>query len=153
MHSKTCSCHRTLFFFPCDNVMTENTTKSPSFHASRLIVGLLFGMGVVVFEGCTYEEAPPSLPCGDNSGVSFAGDLLPLLDVHCNGCHSGGSPSAGLNLENHISVSQSVLEGSLIERLKLPQTNIQMMPLSGSPLPECDIALFEVWASEGAPNN
>ena len=85
--------------------------------------------------------------------MSFAGDVLPLLDVHCNGCHSGWSPSAGLNLENHASVAQSVLEGSLLERLKLPQTNIRMMPLNGNPLPACDIALFEVWALEGAPNN
>ena len=133
--------------------MTENTTKSTNFHASRLIGGLLVGMGVVVFEGCTYEVAPPPLPCGNISGVSFAGDVLPLLDLHCNGCHSGGSPSAGLNLENHASVAQSVLEGSLLERLNLPQTDIQMMPQFGNPLPECDIALFEVWASEEAPNN
>ena len=110
-------------------------------------------MGFAVMEGCTYEVAPPPLPCGDIADVSFAGDVLPLLDVHCNGCHSGGSPSAGLNLENHASVAQSVLEGSLLERLNLPQTNIRMMPLNGNPLPACDIALFEVWASEGAPNN
>ena len=133
--------------------MTENTTKSPNFHAFRPIGGLLVSMSVVVFEGCTYEVAPPPLPCGDISGVSFAGDVLPLLDVHCNGCHSGGSPSAGLNLENHASVAQSLLLGSLLERLDLPQTNILMMPQNGNPLPECDIALFEVWALEGAPNN
>ena len=133
--------------------MTENTTKSPNFHAFRLIGGLLVSMSVVVFEGCTYEVAPSTLPCGDISGVSFAGDVLPLLDLHCNGCHSGGSPSAGLNLENHASVAQSVLLGSLLERLDLPQTNILMMPQNGNPLPECDMALFEVWASEGAPNN
>ena len=133
--------------------MTENTTKSPNFRASRLFGGLLVGMGIVVFEGCTYEVAPPPLPCEAISGVSFAGDVLPLLDVHCNGCHSGGSPSAGLNLENHASVEQSVLFGSLLERLTLPQTNFLMMPQNGNPLPECDIALFEVWASEGAPNN
>ena len=133
--------------------MTENTTKSPNFHSARLIGGLLVGMGIAVMEGCTYEVAPPPLPCEDIAGVSFSGDVLPLLDVHCNGCHSGGSPSAGLNLENHASVAQSVLEGSLLERLNLPQTDIRMMPQFGNSLPECDIALFEVWASEGALNN
>ena len=133
--------------------MTENTTKTPISQARHLVLGLLVGMGIAVMEGCTYEVGPPPIPCGDIFGVSFAGDVLPLLDVHCNGCHSGGSPSAGLNLENHASVAQSVLEGSLLERLNLPQTDIQMMPQYGNPLPECDIALFEVWASEGAPNN
>lgn len=133
--------------------MTENTTKSPKFHGSRLALALAVGIGIAVVDGCTYDVAPPSLPCGDISGVSFAGDILPLLDAHCNGCHSGGSPSAGLNLENHTSVAQSVLEGSLLDRINLPQTNVRMMPLSGNPLPVCDIVLFEVWALEGAPNN
>ena len=45
------------------------------------------------------------------------------------------------------------LEGILLERLRLPATNIRMMPLSGQPLPECDIVLFESWASAGAPQN
>ena len=133
--------------------MTENTTKSPIFHSRRLVLWLLIGMGITVTEGCTYEVAPPPLPCGDIAGVSYAGEILPLLDLHCNGCHSGGSPSAGLDLEHYASVSQSVLEGSLLERLNLPQTDISMMPLNGNPLPEYDVAFFQVWASEGAPNN
>ena len=45
------------------------------------------------------------------------------------GASSGGSPSASLNLENHASVAQRAFEGSLLERLNLPQTNIRMMPL------------------------
>ena len=133
--------------------MTENTTKSPNFHSARLIGGCLSAWASLSWKGALYEVAPSSLPCGDIAGVSFAGDVLPLLDVHCNGCHSVAAPSAGLNLENHASVAQSVLLGSLLERLDLPQTNILMMPQNGNPLPECDIALFEVWASEGAPNN
>ena len=68
------------------------------------------------------------------------------------GCHSGGSPSAGLDLKT-TPVAQSVLEGSLLERLQLPPSDIRMMPLNGNPLPECDIALFQSWAANGAPNN
>ena len=57
----------------------------------------------------------PALPCDDVGIVSFAGDLLPLLDVHCTGCHSGGAPSAGLDLSSHDRVAESTLEGSLLE--------------------------------------
>jgi len=58
-----------------------------------------------------------------------------------------------LNLTAYDDVAESALEGSLIERLKLPENNIQLMPQGGPPLPECDIALFEAWANNGAPNN
>ena len=95
---------------------------------------------------------PPD-PCETTTAVSFAGDILPLLDSHCNGCHSGGAPSAGLDLTAHSTVAQSALTGILLERLRLPATNIRMMPLGGQPLPECDIVLFESWASAGAPQN
>ena len=36
----------------------------------------------------------------------------------------------------------------LIERLRLPADNIKMMPLNGTPLPECDIFLFESWVAK-----
>ena len=103
--------------------------------------------------GCAYEIAEPALPCKDLAGVSFAADILPLLDFHCNGCHAGGAPAAGLNLENHSEVAKSVLEGNLLERLSLPVSDMRMMPRGGEPLPECDISLFQVWTAEGAPNN
>ena len=103
--------------------------------------------------GCTYEVDMPPGPCETITAISYAGDILPLLDNHCNGCHSGGAPSAGLDLTVHSSAAESALAGILLERLRLPATNIRMMPLGGQPLPECDIVLFESWASAGAPQN
>lgn len=115
-----------------------------------LLVALV---GLMGWAGCTYEVDMPPDPCNVSTTVSFAGDILPVLDAHCIGCHSGGAPSAGLDLSSHPAVAQSTLEGSLLERLRLPASNIRMMPLGGEPLPECDIALFESWDSAGAPDN
>jgi len=109
--------------------------------------------GVMGWFGCTYEVDMPPAPCEITTAISFSGDILPILDTHCNGCHSGGAPSAGLNLTAHAFVAESALEGSLLERLRLPTTNVRMMPLGGQPLPECDIAMFESWTSAGAPQN
>ena len=117
---------------------------------TMLLVALAAVMGCF---GCTYEVDMPSDPCEITTAISYAGDILPILDTHCNGCHSGGAPSAGLDLTIHSSVAESALEGSLLERLRLPATNIRMMPLGGQPLPECDIVLFESWTSAGAPQN
>lgn len=115
-----------------------------------LLVALAAVMGSF---GCTYEVDMPSPTCEITTAISYAGDILPILDTHCNGCHSGGAPSAGLDLTIHSSVAESALEGSLLERLRLPANNIRMMPLGGQTLPECDIVLFESWTSAGAPQN
>ena len=121
-----------------------------SIHSPVLLVTL---MTVMSWFGCTYDVDMPPDPCEVTTDVSFAGDILPILDTHCNGCHSGGAPSAGLNLTFHSTVAESALEWSLLERLRLPATNIRMMPLGGQPLSECDIVLFESWTSAGAPQN
>lgn len=122
----------------------------PSAQISVLTTTCLVLLGMF---GCTYEVEMPPDPCENNTAISFAGDILPILDTHCNGCHAGGAPSAGLSLTSHSTVAERASEGSLIERLRLPADNIRMMPLNGEPLPECDIILFESWVSAGAPDN
>lgn len=123
------------------------------FLSTRTLFWTLTFLAVGCTAGCTYDVNEPQGICDIQTPVSFAGDILPLLDVHCNGCHAGGSPSGGLNLTAHEGAAESSLEGSLIERLRLPADNIKMMPLNGTPLPECDIVLFESWVADGAPNN
>lgn len=133
--------------------MLEYTATSAVFRTIRVRVAAVSKLAVVaVLAGCTYETGPLQSPCVELEVVSFAGDILPLLDTHCNACHSA-SGGSGLNLTAYDDVAESALEGSLIGRLKLPESNIQLMPQGGPPLPECDIALFEAWANNGAPNN
>lgn len=129
---------------------TPNPVVFRTIRARNAAVSIFAGLAVLV--GCTYETGLPQSPCAELEVVSFAGDILPLLDTHCNACHSA-SGGSGLNLTAYDDVAESALEGSLIERLKLPESNIQLMPQGGPPLPECDIALFEAWANNGAPNN
>lgn len=93
------------------------------------------------------------MPCDTTLVVSFAGNLLPILDTHCNNCHSATAPDGGLDLTSHEGVSQSGNVGSLVSRLRLPMSDLGSMPQNGVPLPECDIVLFELWIAQGAPNN
>ena len=128
----------------------EDTTQMlPSAQTFVLTITCVVLLGLL---GCTYEVDGPRFLVRPQRPSPMR-DILPLLDNHCNGCHSGGAPSAGLDLTVHSTVAESALEGSLLERLRLPATNIRMMPLGGQPLPECDIVLFESWASAGAPQN
>ena len=106
--------------------------------------------------GCHYDVreelyGPPS-ECETPAEVSYSGDVAPLLDTYCNnpGCHGdGGFP----NLTLHASVSQSAVEGSLLERIRKPSSDPLSMPKNGDQLPECDLRLFERWVENGAPEN
>ena len=104
-------------------------------------------------QGGTSDGGGVVLPCDTTLVVSFAGDLLPILDTHCNNCHSATAPDGGLDLTSHAGVSQSGNVGSLVSRLRLPMSDVGSMPRNGMPLPECNIVLFELWIAQGAPNN
>lgn len=95
----------------------------------------------------------PVGPCDTAMVVSFTGDLTPILAASCTPCHSGGSPEGGLDLTLHSSVAQSGTDGNLVERMRLPMTDVGFMPRNGAPLPECDIVLFESWIAQGALDN
>lgn len=136
--------------------------------SSRIGFNQLFLVAVTLWflSGCYYDRADhlygqggtsggggAVMPCDTTVVVSFAGDLLPILDSHCNNCHSAAAPDGGLDLTSHASVSQSGNAGSLVSRLRLPMSDVGSMPRNGAPLPECDIVLFELWIAQGAPNN
>lgn len=108
------------------------------------------------FAGCYYDVRDnlygPAVDCDTLATVSFSGDIVPLLDLHCNSgsCHGGGTNP---NLTTHAGVAQSATEGSLLTRIRKPAEDPLVMPKNGTPLPECDLRLFEQWVAEGATNN
>ena len=123
------------------------TLTSPVFHV----------VAIALCAGCTYDVGEdiygPVAPCEGDECVSYAEDIVPLMEAHCTGCHSGNAPSSGLDLTTHANVSQSATEGDLTRVLRLPVSNPLFMPYFGDPLPEEDIQRIERWTEQGAPNN
>ena len=78
----------------------------------------------------------------DGGAVSFALDIMPLLQRSCS-CHVSGSTAPALN--NYASVKAEA---------DASNTAIQddSMPIA-APLPDADKALFASWVNAGAPNN
>ena len=72
----------------------------PAAQTSVLTITCVALLGLL---GCTYDVDMPPDPCEITTAISYAGDILPILDTHCNGCHSGGAPSAGLDLKGKLS--------------------------------------------------
>ncbi|MDA8695804.1 hypothetical protein N9C70_02355 [Flavobacteriales bacterium] len=105
-----------------------------------------------MLSGCTYdnlESLGSPLDC-ETLDVSFGTTILPLVSDHCQGCHSGAAPSAGVGFEGHAEIASNA-ENMLDRMGRAPGDNL-LMPQSGK-LDSCSIALFSAWINAGKPNN
>ena len=123
--------------------------------ATAWALGLSLLAGTWGLGGCYYDVRDelygPAVDCDSTVAVSYAADLVPLLEAQCIACHGNGGSSP--DLSTHSGVAQSSTEGSLLERIRKPQSDPMLMPKNGPPLQECDLRLFERWVADGAPNN
>ncbi|MGB1636022.1 MAG: hypothetical protein ACPHBR_04510, partial [Flavobacteriales bacterium] len=120
--------------------------------ATAWVAGLALLMGAWGIGGCYYDVRDdlygPADDCDTAVAVSYSADLVPLLELNCNSgaCHGGGTSP---DLRTHEGVAQSSTEGSLLDRIRRLPGDPGMMPKNGTPLPECDLQLFERWVTEG----
>ncbi len=89
--------------------------------------------------------------CDTTSTVTFSGVIYPIIAKNCKGCHSGSSPSGNIGLENYAQISLVASNGSLVGALKGTNPFVAMPP--GRSLSDCRIRQFELWVSEGYPDN
>jgi hypothetical protein len=74
--------------------------------------------------------------------VSFASQVMPILQSKCTVCHGATSPSAGISITNFTTVSK--LSNSQLD-------NSGMYPKMGTTAAE--IAIIKAWIAAGRPNN
>lgn len=104
------------------------------------------------------NQGAQNLTCNPNYGqcdtlnVKYAGFIKPVIDTYCKGCHSGNSPSGGINLSTYNGVKTIALNGQLIGSISWAN-GFSKMPQGGNKLDDCTIAKFEAWITEGAPEN
>jgi hypothetical protein len=98
---------------------------------------------------------PPSAP----AQVSFAADVLPILETRCERCHGTGQAQAGLHLTSHADVLAGsnngpvVAPGSADDSYLVELIVSGQMPLGGTKLPESEIQTIVDWINAGAPDN
>lgn len=88
----------------------------------------------------------------DTTSVTYAGAIVPIFQKFCNGCHSGGNPSGGLNFSTHGGIQPVALDGTLFGSVN-HESGFSPMPQGGSKLPDCEIETIRIWIEDGAPNN
>ncbi len=113
------------------------------------------------------QDPPPQdpPPPGASFGPNFSEIQAGLFTPSCSGCHGGGNPSGGLNLEaansyaNLVGIDSTAAAGTqrvnagnpdmsyLIQRLE--GTSGALMPPSGM-IPQADIDMVREWITAGA---
>lgn len=88
----------------------------------------------------------------DSTQAGFAQVIFPLIQDHCFGCHSGGSPQGGILLSGHSSIAAVAATGQLLGAIS-HSPGYSAMPKNGNKLSDCQIAQVKKWINDGTPNN
>ncbi|MBC6995377.1 cytochrome c [Neolewinella lacunae] len=91
------------------------------------------------------------VPC-DPSVFTFSGQIFPMLQDYCAGCHGNNRQDGGVNLSSHANILATVRNGTLLGAIRQEPSFASMPPL-GSALSECRVAQVRNWIEAGAPNN
>ncbi|MCC7352245.1 MAG: hypothetical protein IT330_00705 [Anaerolineae bacterium] len=98
-------------------------------------------------------------PTGSAATVSFAKDVLPLLERRCVKCHGGEKTEEGLVLKTYADVMKGSNNGPVINPGNVTDSflNSQIvkgeMPKRQPRLLESEIKIITAWVEAGAPDN
>jgi hypothetical protein len=88
----------------------------------------------------------------DSTQFTYSGAIKTIISNKCQGCHSGTTASAGIDLSTYLGLKSKVTDGRLWGAVNhLP--NFSPMPKNGNKLSECELTQIRKWIDAGAPNN
>ena len=129
--------------------------RSDVLSALTVTLGIAFAVQADLGE----EPAERSEIVATHAEVSFAGEVLPLLEKHCWECHSEQSAELGLKLDSYEGVMAGSDYGTVVEpgdpdgSLLIDMIESGDMPEDGDPVPAAEIAVIRNWIAEGAAKN
>lgn len=101
----------------------------------------------------------PATASGQGITVSFANDILPLLNNHCVNCHGGNRTEEGLNLLSYAAIMSGSKNGAVVtpgdadNSLLVELLVSQEMPKRGPKLTPTQIQPIIDWINQGALDN
>lgn len=123
--------------------------------ATRLIALLLTA---TLFGSCSRSNEAdlagirPGAAACDSSDIRFSSRIVPILEQHCNSCHSSAFPSGGVNTDRYEGVKAIALNGKLVGSVSHDGT-ASPMPLGRPKLSQCQISAIITWVREGSKND
>ena len=94
--------------------------------------------------------------CDENFGgcdvadAKFGSFIQPLVQVKCQGCHSGNNPQGGIKLTSYAEIKTVATNGKLYASLTRTSN---WMPKGGAKLDNCSLQKIQSWIGAGAPQN
>lgn len=118
--------------------------NEPLSAAQKSIIARWINEGAQNTTGCA--------PVCDSSSFTYSGNVKPILQTHCLGCHSGTAAAGGyIPLDTYDGIKEMVTGNYLLPAIQ--HTGPSPMPKNGSKLSDCKIAIISKWIAAGAPNN
>ncbi|GMT46382.1 MAG: hypothetical protein IEMM0006_2214 [bacterium] len=87
----------------------------------------------------------------DTTRVTFVGNVAPILQKYCDGCHNSSNPLGGIDLTNPSQLALLSGNGSLLGAIRQKSGYIPM-PLGGNKLSNCDIETIAIWIRDTTPS-
>jgi hypothetical protein len=105
------------------------------------------------------EAAVVETPAGDSAEVSFANDVLPILESRCLTCHGGDRIEGELVVSSYADLMAGgkdgavVIPGDAAGSMLYDLAASGKMPKRGAKLTPVQLAVIEAWINAGAPDN
>jgi len=121
---------------------------------------LIIGVFAFLFSSCAKEnveslKAEKTLGCNNDKEISYAKDIVPILQANCgtqSGCHSNGAASGGVKLEDFDGVKE-VAQTGLLKKSLFHESGVSPMPKNLNKLDDCTLSIIQKWLDAGFPNN
>jgi len=88
----------------------------------------------------------------DTTNVKYSTHIKPMIQNACQGCHSGASPSGGIDLATYAGVKTIADNGKFFGSISY-LASYSAMPKNGNKLTDCQINMVKIWINQGAPEN
>ena len=114
---------------------------------------------VLATEAPATEAPAATQPAAQGATVSFANDVLPIIQSRCINCHGGDRTEEGLTLNDHASLMAGsdngpvVTPGDAVNSLLVELLATQKMPKRGPKLTPPQVQVITDWVNQGALDN
>lgn len=114
-----------------------------------LLIGIASTL-LFFYNGCTHKPqdiipfpGPDTISC-DTTSITYPGTIYPILEQFCIECHSGPTPTGGLDYTDYSQVAFVAENGMLLSAIK-HEDGLVPMPFERDPLDSCRIRQIEIW--------
>jgi uncharacterized membrane protein len=126
-----------------------------------VISALAVTVGIALAAQADFDSlrSPLSFASDSHAAVSFADQIMPILEARCTQCHSEEDAELGLKVDTYEGIMGGSDYGTVIEAgdpdgsLLLEMIIAGDMPEDGDSVPAEEIELLRMWIAEGALNN